>query len=108
MKQTSSPESLAAYNEVVEQLSHEAPTVASQMFGMPCIKLDGKALCGLFGDTMTFKLPPEEIARALAIPGAIHFDPMGGRPMKQWVQVPVSQSGQWIALAKQSLAFLQH
>ena len=78
---------------------------ASSMFGMPTLKLDGKAIGGLWGDAMTFKLAPDALADALRIEGAQQFDPSGlGRPMKAWVVVPLAQSGEWERLAQLALA----
>lgn len=78
---------------------------ASSMFGMPTLKLDGKAIGGLWGDAMTFKLAPDALADALRIEGAHQFDPSGlGRPMKAWVVVPLEQSGEWERLARLAMA----
>jgi hypothetical protein len=78
---------------------------ASSMFGMPTLKLDGKAIGGLWGDAMTFKLAPDALADALRIEGAQQFDPSGlGRPMKAWVVIPLAQSGEWERLARLALA----
>ena len=77
---------------------------ASSMFGMPTLKLNGKAIGGLWGDAMTFKLAPDALADALRLEGAQSFDPSGmGRPMKAWVVVPLSQSGEWERLARLAL-----
>ncbi len=74
------------------------------MFGMPTLKRNGKAIGGLWGDAMTFKLSPEGLADALGIEGAHQFDPSGlGRPMKAWVVVPPAQSGEWERLAQLAL-----
>lgn len=61
----------------------------SSMFGMPCLKTPaGKACVGLFGNAAVFKLHAPEHAEALALDGAVLFDPSGaGRPMKEWVAV---------------------
>ena len=78
---------------------------ASTMFGMPTLKLNGKALGGLWGDAMTFKLDPASLADAMAIDGVKSFDPSGmGRPMKAWVVVPLEQSEHWERLAQLALA----
>jgi hypothetical protein len=78
---------------------------ASSMFGMPTLKLNGKAIGGLWGDAMTFKLNPEALAAALRLDGAHHLDPSGlGRPMKAWVVVPAAQSDEWERLAQLALA----
>ena len=78
---------------------------ASSMFGMPTLKLNGKAIGGLWGDAMTFKLSPDALADALRLEGAHHFDPSGrGRPMKAWVVVPAAQAAEWERLAQLALA----
>jgi hypothetical protein len=78
---------------------------ASSMFGMPTLKRDGKAIGGLWGDAMTFKLAPDALADALRLEGARQFDPSGlGRPMKAWVVIPLEQSEEWERLAQLALA----
>lgn len=78
---------------------------ASSMFGMPTLKRNGKAIGGLWGDGMTFKLAPDALEDALQIDGAGQFDPSGlGRPMKAWVVIPLAQSGEWERLAQLALA----
>ena len=54
---------------------------------------------------MVFKLPDAEArGRALELDGAHLFDPMGGRPMKEWVQVPAAHVERWTELAVLALA----
>lgn len=78
---------------------------ASSMFGMPTLKLDGKALAGLYGDAMTFKLASDSLAEALRLDGAHLFDPSGmGRPMKAWAVVPVAHAAEWERLARLAVA----
>lgn len=79
----------------------------SQMFGMPTLKFEGKALCGLFDDKgMVFKLTGEDHAAALKLKGAKLFDPMGGRPMKEWVQIPLAHSATWFRFAQDSFQYV--
>jgi hypothetical protein len=92
------------YDEIAAGLAG-AGVKASSMFGMPTLKRNGKAIGGLWGDAMTFKLAPEAVADALSLEGAKQFDPSGlGRPMKAWVVVPLAQSGEWERLAQLALA----
>jgi hypothetical protein len=92
------------YEEIAAGLQG-AGVKASSMFGMPTLKLNGKAIGGLWGDAMTFKLAPDALADALRIPGAEQFDPSGlGRPMKAWVVVPAAQAAAWERLAQLALA----
>ena len=85
----------------------------SKMFGMPSIKVNGKAFAGLSGDSMMFKMADAsqagrsgDLSRALALEGAKLFDPMGGRPMKEWAAVPSSQAELWQELAEAALDYV--
>ena len=99
-----SAETQRRYDEVAAGLEG-AGVKASSMFGMPTLKLNGKAIGGLWGDAMTFKLAPDALANALRIEGAQPFDPSGmGRAMKAWVVIPLAQSGEWERLARLALA----
>ena len=99
-----SPASARLYEEVAAALA-PIGVKASAMFGMPTLKLDGKALAGLYGDAMNFKLAGAAHAEALALPGAHLFDPSGmGRPMKAWVVVPATHAREWERLARLALA----
>ena len=81
--------------------------VQGSMFGMPCLKIERKMLAGMFGDAMTFKLPPEPREEALALSGAEHFYPGMGRPMKEWVVIPLEHSASWAKYAGQALEFVR-
>ena len=101
---TASAESEARNDEIAADLGRRAGVQAGSMFGMPVLKLEGKALAGLYGDAMTFKLEGAAHAQAMALPRAHLFDPSGmGRPMKAWVEVPVSQQEHWARLADLTL-----
>lgn len=81
--------------------------VESQLFGKPCFKVNGKAFISFFHDCMVFKLTGAPHAEALALDGASLFDPSGkGRPMKEWVQLPVEYADRWPALAKAALEYV--
>jgi hypothetical protein len=95
------------YDAVVEEMTATSPSRSSKMFGMPCLKNEnGKAFAGFYQEAMVFKLGGAEHTRALALPGARLFDPMQGRPMKAWVEVPAAHAELWLELAQQALAFL--
>ena len=98
------PDTLRRYEEVAAGLAARG-VKPSSMFGMPTLKLDGKALGGLYGDAMTFKLSGGAHASALRLEGAHLFDPSGmGRPMKAWVVVPIAHAAEWERLAQLALA----
>lgn len=80
--------------------------VKSQMFGMPVWKLNGKALGGPWQGSMVFKLDGPALAQALKLPGARQFDPMGGRPMKQWVVLGPEHQDKWPHYADEAFKLL--
>src|SRR5204863_440971 len=68
------------------------------------IKRNGKATSGFWKGSMVFKLTDEgNREQALALDGAERFDPMGDRPMHEWVVVPASHSDEWPRLAEDAL-----
>jgi hypothetical protein len=100
------PKAQRAFHEIAEELAGMGAT-ESQMFGMPTMKVGGKAFAGVPGTGgMVFKLPPDEVRGALELKGTELFDPGMGRPMREWVVVPAAQSRRWRALAEVSLAYV--
>jgi hypothetical protein len=80
----------------------------SQMFGKPCFKVNGKAFISFFEECMVFKLNGAAHSEALALKGAVQFDPSGkGRAMKEWVQVPAAQKDHWPELARAAHAYVK-
>jgi hypothetical protein len=87
---------------------HATPGVeAGQMFGKPCVKTGGKAFLAQHLDRVVFKLSGAGHATALALPGAILWDPSGkGRPMKEWVAVPATTAFDAERFAKSALGYV--
>ena len=95
----------ARYDELADDLAARNDDVTlGKMFGMPCVKRGGKAIAGFWQESVVFKLP-DAVARerALALEGSELFDPMGGRPMKEWVVVPATHADEWHRLAEDAL-----
>ena len=98
---------LKKYEAIADSLHTKMGAEPSKMFGMPCLKINTKAFCGLYGNEMVFKLTGEEHKKALALAGAKLFDPSEmNRPMKEWVVVPIKYSGKWEALAIEALKYV--
>ena len=96
----------AIYDEVTTELMATSPTTSGKIFGMPCLKINGKAFAGYYQSAMVFKLTAPEHIEALALPGAQLFDPSGrGRPMKEWVEVPVEHAARWLDFARAALRY---
>jgi hypothetical protein len=94
------------WEELVAEVTARHPLRESQMFGMPCLKREnGKVVAGFWKDGgLAVKLTDEAAReRALALPGAQPFDPGMGRPMREWVHVPASQSREWERLVDEAV-----
>ena len=98
----------AAYEAVVSEMVATTPTTSGKMFGMPCLKnSNGKTFAGYFEGAMVFKLGGASHTEALALSGAKLFDPSErGRPMKEWVVVPVEHSSRWLEFARDAFDYV--
>jgi hypothetical protein len=101
LKTLSNWSGVPATRDIVELFDNIANLLAlrpgvsrSKMFGMPVVKVNGKAFIGLSQDKMVFKLAEAERIKALKLSGAHLFEPMEGRAMKEWVEVPVRQASE--------------
>ncbi len=96
----------AEYDAVADEIKATSPAISGAMFGMPCLKAGGKAFAGYYQGAMVFKLSGAAHAEALGLSGARLFDPVGSRPMKEWVQVPATHAKQWTRLARAALDYV--
>ena len=78
--------------------------VKSQMFGHPCAFVNGNMFFGTFGQSVVIKVGPERAA-ALVTDTVRLFEPMEGRPWKDYVQVPadVLPDAEVAAMARSAL-----
>jgi TfoX/Sxy family transcriptional regulator of competence genes len=67
-----------------------APVERRLMFGYPAGFVNGNMFCGLFQDGLVLRLDDKQRDKLLKVKGCKPFEPMKGRPMKQYVLVPGS------------------
>jgi len=80
----------------------------SQMFGKPCFKVKGKAFMCFFNGDLVLKLNGDAHAEALSFDGSKLFDPSNkNRPMKEWVQVPISYEKKWAKFAQSAFDYVK-
>ena len=97
----------AEYEAVVSDMMATSPTTSGKMFGMPCLKNNGKAFAGYFESAMVFKLGGDSHGEALALSGARLFDPSErGRPMKEWVVLPIEHVSRWLGFARDAFDYV--
>ena len=99
------PNTVERFDRLAETFVARGAT-RSQMFGMPVLKAGDKVFAGTFGDAMTFKLGPDDLERARSLTGVDPFEPVKGRPMKEWVLVPLAQAKRWSDLAERAFEYL--
>ena len=66
------------------------PAAGRKMFGYPAGFVNGNMFMGLFQDEMILRLPEDARQKLVEAAGAKPFEPMPGRPMKEYVSVPRS------------------
>jgi TfoX/Sxy family transcriptional regulator of competence genes len=64
-----------------------APAVKRPMFGYPAGFVNGNMFIGVFADKMFVRLPEDSRAELMGI-GGTTFEPMPGRPMRDYVVIP--------------------
>lgn len=72
------------FNQLVEDLPEAKPR---KMFGYPCAFINGQMFVGVFQDKLMLRLSEEDRARFLKLPGAKLFEPLPGRPMREYVEL---------------------
>ena len=84
----SSPDALV---KAFEHLTQTVPQATSRkVFGYPAVFINGQMFAGLHQDKMILRLSEEDRARFMQLKGASAFEPMPGRPMREYVVVPPS------------------
>lgn len=101
------PTAAGAWQTLVTRFAGQDGVDAGQMFGKPCLKIHGKAFAAQHKETVVFKLAGVEHAQAIALDGAVLWDPSGkGRPMKEWVALTVVHARRFDTLADAALAYV--
>src|SRR5207248_2282749 len=81
----SPPELVALFAEVTPDDPEVEPR---KMFGYPCYVVKGHLAAGLHGTQFMMRLSEADRAAFLTLPGTSLFEPMPGRPMKEYVVAP--------------------
>ena len=90
------PELAAAFDKAAPK---DPRVVRKPMFGYPALFLNGNMFAGTFQDKVVARLSADDRARSLK-EGATPFEPMAGRPMKEYVVVPAADVRKPVTLAK--------
>ena len=81
----SSPELIARFDAAAARFPEAEQR---KMFGYPALFVGGNLTTGLFAQTWMIRLPDDDRAELLELPGAAPFEPMAGRQMKGYATLP--------------------
>ena len=94
-----------AFRVLLDELQADPRVAGGMMFGHRAAKLASKVFCIDFDGELVVKLGAERVQELAAEGTATVFDPMGGRPMTGWAQVPPGSGDPleaWLALAEEA------
>jgi len=69
------------------------PAVKRKMFGYPAAFVNGNMFMGLFQDRLILRLAEQPRKELLSVAGASPFEPVPGRPMREYVVAPSAMIG---------------
>lgn len=89
--------------ELVEAFGQAAPrdprVERRTMFGYPALFVRGNMFAGTYGEDVVVRLPEAERTALVKRKAARPFEPMPGRPMKEYVVLPATVARRRAALA---------
>jgi TfoX/Sxy family transcriptional regulator of competence genes len=89
------PGVVAAFDDAISGLRD---VVRKPMFGYPSAFVNGNLFAGVFQDRMMVRLGTADREEALGVVGARTFEPMAGRPMREYVELPAAMLSDHVAL----------
>jgi len=75
-------------------------------FGSGALKVHRKIFAMLVRGRLVVKLPAKRVSAAIAAHQGEAFDANKGRPMREWLAIPLESSLDWEAVAREALGFV--
>ena len=92
-----------AAQRLTSLLGRDPRVEVRKMFGHPAAFVNGNLCVGTFGDELFVRLGAADVLALAKAPGVRPFEPMAGRPMKQYLVLPPAmlnrpaQAKKWVA-----------
>ena len=96
------------YSGLKQHFSQIDNVVVNNGKGAQGIKYAGKMFAMFYKGDLTLKFSPERVIELIELCQGLPHDPGTGKPMKDRILIPASQSGMWIELAKESLEYVSN
>jgi hypothetical protein len=98
------------FEDLVDDLLAESrvvqPPSGTKGFGGGALKANGRIFAMLVRGSLVVKLPAKRVTALVDAGEGAHFDANKGRPMKEWFALSPSSELDWLALAREALAFV--
>jgi len=94
------------YAEIKQFFSQINSVVVNDGKGAQGIKYAGKIFAMFYKGDLTLKFSPERVIELVESGQGLPHDPGTGKPMKDRILIPASQSETWIKLTEESLGYV--
>ena len=82
------------------------PSPGASAFGSNALKVDGRIFAMLVRGRLVVKLPARRVDDLVQHGEGERFDAGKSRPMREWLALDPSSTMDWLALAREALAFV--
>jgi hypothetical protein len=100
------------HKEVLDALLLQVPGVTSgKMFGFPAYYTGRKLFACIYGEGVGIKVPEKVAGSLVGQEGIIRFQPLGRKPMKEWIQITRERSEDYrndLEILKVSIEYVSH
>jgi hypothetical protein len=98
----------ASFETIAERVLDEPDVTEGTGFGSsPGLRVEGRIFAMLVTGGLVVKLPASRCAELVTAGIGRPFDRGQGRPLKQWAVISDSAEREWVALAREALAFVR-
>lgn len=104
---TAAGDAEAAFGRALAPLEGDPRVSGGTGFGSsPGRRVSGRIFAMLRDDALVVKLPADRVTAAVAAATGEPFDGGKGRPMREWLSVPLAQSAAWPGLVREAFEFV--
>jgi hypothetical protein len=104
-REPEAPETMAAYEAVLDDLAMAGEVERAVWFGTPAAKVGGKIFLCVWRGRLVARIGAEEVDQRVLAGAGVRFDPSGkGMGMKDWLEAD-AEHAEWTELALEALTF---
>jgi hypothetical protein len=107
---TAADDAQARFEGVVDELLGSPgviPPGQTRGFGRGALRYEGKIFAMFVRGHLVVKLPAERVDELAGAGEGVHFDANKGTPMAEWLSLDPGSGQDWLALAREALAYAQ-